>query len=200
MDKEKMLALRLTNRRTNTTYKAKVATNSFKTISGSQTKQIDRRGSVILVEESINVLPLKERSHNGVELIGIKLVGDTDNTYTNPFELWTIYSPPYKSQGLACRRLVKKLCAEMSDRILLAGDFNSNLSIFTSAENWTLKTRRMLEEVKLSSSDLISPEKFLDLCVNLKGWNKIRQTRRDEWQGKANIIKECSSFNYIPWN
>ena len=58
-------------------------------------KPLNRRGCVILVEDSVNVQPLKERTHNKVEMIGVKIIGDNNKKYEVPYELWCVYSGPY---------------------------------------------------------------------------------------------------------
>jgi len=75
-------------------YRAVVATGGQRSKS-----QCQRRGSVILVDMFLNVQVLRERSMQGekgevVELIGIKVIGDADKTFDNPFELWTASVAP----------------------------------------------------------------------------------------------------------
>ena len=54
------------------------------------------RSSAILVERSDNlslqIQPLKKRLENKVELIGVKVIGDTTKTYKKPFEIWSARS------------------------------------------------------------------------------------------------------------
>ena len=89
-----MLNLKLFN------YRPVVATE------GKITTQGIRRGSVILIDPSINVTPLKTRTVEDTELIGVKVVGDTKKTYKNPFELWTVYSGPNNQEARKCKTML----------------------------------------------------------------------------------------------
>jgi len=101
-------------------YRAVVATEGQRSKS-----QCQRRGSVILVDMFLNVQALHERSTQGVELIGIKVIGDADKTLDNPFELWTAYSGPYSKEAKIFATMLKKLNKEKKTRVLIAGDMNS---------------------------------------------------------------------------
>ena len=106
-------------------YRAVVATGGQRSKS-----QCQRRGSVILVDMFLNVQVLRERSMQGekgevVELIGIKVIGDADKTFDNPFELWTAYSGPYSKEAKIFAKMLKNLSKERKTRILVAGDMNS---------------------------------------------------------------------------
>ena len=125
-------------------YRAVVATEFLK-----PTRKKQRRGSVILVDLFLNVQPLKERSEDGIEMIGVKVVGDTEKTYKNPFELWTVYSGPCKGEAHKCSKMLSKLYKERKNRVLLAGDLNTNLS--TNPNQGTdrcLEIRKKLEELE----------------------------------------------------
>ena len=71
-------------------------------------KSLNRRGCVILVEDSVNVQPPKERTHSKVEMIGVKIIGDNNKKYEVPYELWCVYSGPYVTEDRACKQLLKK--------------------------------------------------------------------------------------------
>jgi len=68
--------------------KAKVPNNPGKTT------LIQRRASAIFVDRELHVQPLKERTKTLVELIGVRVVGDTRKTYKDPFDLWSVYCVP----------------------------------------------------------------------------------------------------------
>ena len=55
-------------------YRPVVATEGKKTTQGT------RRGSVILIDPSLNVTPLKNRTVKDIEMIGVKVVGNTQKT------------------------------------------------------------------------------------------------------------------------
>ena len=113
--KAELLALKIRG------YRAIAATEGIKTTNGP------RRGSVILVDLFLNVEPLKERTVGITEMIGVRVTGDTEKTYENPFELWNVYSGPYKKEALECKKMLLSLHKERKNRVLLAGDFNSDL-------------------------------------------------------------------------
>ena len=79
-------------------YKAKVSYRVVVTTEGVKDTNGTRRGSVILVDPLINVQPLKERTRGKTELIGVKIVGDSEGTYNDSFELGTAYSGPYSTE------------------------------------------------------------------------------------------------------
>ena len=85
---------------------------------------MQRRGSVILVADRVNVQPLGELSSADTKLIGVKLVGESLKDYREPLELWTIYRA---KEATACTSLIRKLIKK-GTKILLAGDLNVNLA------------------------------------------------------------------------
>jgi hypothetical protein len=148
LTKEEMLKLKIRG------YRPIVATDQ------NDTDNKGRRGSVILVDHFLNVQILKERSvkvkakgkTKKIEMIGVKVLGDTEKTYQNPFELWTVYSGPYTEEEPKLNNLLKTLSKERKNRVLLMGDLNSNLS-FTNSESLNnqtrgKKTRKTLEEMQ----------------------------------------------------
>jgi hypothetical protein len=106
------------------------------------------RSSAILIDVSLNVQPLKERSmcacnkgnkgkstycannkcKSRIELIGVKVIGDINTTYKNPFELWSTYCGPFKNEAITFSKMIKKLHEERKARVILAGDFNCDLT------------------------------------------------------------------------
>jgi len=115
--KEELLKLKLAR-----TYRTVAATDGIKT------RKTHRRGCAILIDSNLNVTALKERSKNNVEMIGVKVTGNSNATFKNPFELWTAYSGPYKKDALKCKQILKNLEKERGNRILLVGDLNSDFS------------------------------------------------------------------------
>lgn len=117
MTKAEMLALKISG------YRPVAATEGVKS-----KNKLQRRGSVILVDLFLNIQPLKERTVEGIELIGVKVAGDTTKTFEKPFELWTVYSGPYKEEAIECKKMLTSLCKQRKSRVLLAGDLNSDIS------------------------------------------------------------------------
>ena len=99
------------------------ATDGFQT-----TRNVNRRGCAIFVDLFLNVVPLKERTVDQVEMVGVKIVGDTEKTFKDSFELWTAYSGPNKKDALKCKQMLLKLCKDRRNRLLLAGDLNSDIA------------------------------------------------------------------------
>ena len=96
----------------------------YRPVTASKDRLLDKptrsqRGSVILVANNINVQPLKEMTRNNVELIGVKLIGDSEKKYSEPVELWTIYSGPYKTDERIATELVKDLCRKKQYELCL---------------------------------------------------------------------------------
>ena len=60
-------------------------------------------------------------------MIGVKIIGDANKTYGHPFKLWTVYSGPYAEEERVFVGMLKKLYEKEGERLILAGDFNSNL-------------------------------------------------------------------------
>ena len=67
-----------------------------------------RRGSVILVDPLINYQHLKERTKGHTELIGVRIIGNSETTFDNPFELWTAYIGPYSKESIVFTKMLKK--------------------------------------------------------------------------------------------
>ena len=101
---------------------------------GMPTKQGVRRGSVILTDRYLVATPLKERSHlwqtppkseTITELIGIKIIGNSNNTYPQPIELWSAYSGPTRPEAAIFTSILEELAQTRTERVLLVGDMNS---------------------------------------------------------------------------
>jgi hypothetical protein len=88
----------------------------------------NRRGSAILAHETLNVQKQTERSKDGVELIGVSVVGEAGQPkFRIPFEVWNIYNPPENKLQAKCSSMIQELCEEKG-RVILAGDFNCNIN------------------------------------------------------------------------
>ena len=111
-------------------------------------KPQNSRGSAILVAERINIQPLKEKTTKGVELIGVKLVGDSEKPFKSPIEIWSAYCGPNKKEEAACVKLIKELSKKRQTRILLAGDLNNNLSFATQDKTRRTKIKSLLEKIE----------------------------------------------------
>ena len=144
-----------------------------------KSKEINRRGSVILAHETLNVQTLKDRSKNQIELIGIRAVGESGRpAYKNPFEIWTIYCPPQSEIQEPCSLMIEELCKERG-RVLLAGDFNSNIN--PAAHLKRPRIRKKLELLQkeglltiLNDYNLITTKRgtTIDLAVTMGNWEK----------------------------
>ena len=137
-----------------------------------------RRGSVILVDYFTNVQPLKERTTKGVELIGVKVVGSTTRTFDKPFELWTVYSGPTRKEAIKCKGLIKSLNEQRENRVLIAGDFNSDILPDGTQANRVLKLE--LERLEEEGQARILNDycetttingSVIDLAVTLGDWD-----------------------------
>jgi len=136
-----------------------------------------------LTDLFLNVQPLKERSENGIELIGVKVVGDTDKKYNKPFELWSIYSGPSKKEAQRSSKMIRTLCKERKSRALLAGDFNCNLmeSATGKGGNHGKALRTELEKMEEEGEARILNEygakttplgTVIDLAVTMGDWEE----------------------------
>lgn len=168
LPKEKMLALKLRG------YRSVAATEA--TLSKSQ--KCTRRGCVILVDLFLNVQPLKERTENKTELIGIKIIGDVEKTYTNPFEVWTLYSGPNHKEAKKCSHMLEKLSKDRKCKLIVAGDFNSNLApnLKKGSKNNLRVTLEKMEEkgratIINNCDEYTTPNKStIDLAVIMGVW------------------------------
>ena len=167
LSKEKMLALKIRG------YRSVAATEATL----SKSKSI-RRGCVILVDLFLNVQSLKERTENTTELIGIKVIGDAEKTYINPFEVWTLYSGPYRGEAKKSSHMLKKLSKERKTRLIVAGDFNCDISP-NLKENNANNLRDTLEEMEekglatiINNYDEYTTPKntIIDLAVTMGEW------------------------------
>jgi hypothetical protein len=154
-------------------YRAIVATE------GMETKNGHRRGSAIFVDLFLNVQPLKERTVGKVEMVGVRIAGDTEKTFKNPFELWTAYSGPWKKEALVCKKMLVSLCKERNSRLLLAGDLNSDLA--PGGSEACKAIRECLEKMEAEGQARILNEygekttttpngSVLDLAVTMGNW------------------------------
>ena len=131
----------------------KIRLQEYRTVAWSKplkvsrkSKIVNRRGSAILAHETLNVQKLTERSKDGVELIGISVVGEAGQPkYKTPFEVWNIYSPPETKVQIMCNSMIQKLCEE-GKRVLLAGDFNCNMNPIRHITR--AKIRKKLEHLR----------------------------------------------------
>ena len=140
-----------------------------------------RRGSTILVDRSVNIKRLKERSLNGVELIGVTVVGSTGKTYKQPFDLWTIYNPPNKDTEKTCIEMIEKLKRERKNKLILAGDINCNLKPTAKADHYSINIKKMIEKSEeegefyvlnsLQERTTISGS-IIDLAIGMGSWSE----------------------------
>jgi len=146
---------------------------------GKITTKGTRRGSVILIDPSLNVTPLRTRTIKDTEMIGVKVVGDTKKTYKNPFELWTVYSGPYNQEFKKCKTMLNQLQKEKKHRLLIAGDMNSNLAPQIKSERCQVKDALEHMEEKGQANILNSYEEptttnkngsILDLAITMGDW------------------------------
>ena len=153
-------------------YRAIVATE------GMKTPNVHRRGSAIFVDLFLNVQPLKERTVGKGEMIGVKVVGDTEKTFENPFELWTAYSGPYRKEAAICKKMLQSLCKERKSRLLLAGDLNSDL--VPGGSEACKVVRELLEKMEVDGQASILNEygakttpngSVIDLAVTMGNWD-----------------------------
>ena len=129
-------------------YRAVISTDGQRSKSNSR-----RRGSVILVDMFVNAQALPERTKQGVELIGIKVIGDADKTYKDPFELWTAYSGPYSKEAQIFASMLKKMSKERTTRVLVAGDMNSKYQPLEANKKDPCKAiTEQLEELKMEDN------------------------------------------------
>jgi len=84
-----------------------------------------RRGSVLLIDKHIVVQPVDERSRGNIELIGIKIVGDSTTTLEHPFDLWSAYCGPYTPEATIFVEMLEDLVQSNIGRGLLVGDMNA---------------------------------------------------------------------------
>ena len=174
LTKAQMYAMKISGYRT-------VAATSPDMIAHKTQGQRQYRSSAILIDLTLNVQTLKERSKGKVELIGIKVIGDTTITYKNPFEIWSVYSGPYVKEAKICSRLIKQLYEQRMTRVLLAGDFNCDLT--PDKRSRCIKIRNTLEDLEVSGSLLILNDytaktsnkaggAVIDLAVTMGDWQE----------------------------
>ena len=167
MPKAKLLKLKLRG------YRVVAATDGFQT-----TRNVNRRGCAIFVDLFLNVVPLKERTVDQVEMVGVKIVGDTEKTFKDSFELWTAYSGPNKKDALKCKQMLLKLCKDRRNRLLLAGDLNSDIA--PGGSEVCKAVREVLEKLEEDGKASILNDygekttpngTILDLAVTMGNWN-----------------------------
>ena len=112
---------------------------------GVKETKITRSGSVILIDPLIKFQLLKERTRGKTELIGVKIVGDSERTYDDPFELWTTYIGPYSPEIIGFTNMLKELNKERKNRALLAGDMNTKYQPLNRDQTHTRGSKRLLE-------------------------------------------------------
>ncbi len=115
LNREDLMKLKLAN------YRPVAASEGMKTRAGTI-----RRGSVIIVDTQIVVEPLPERSKKHIELIGVKVIGDSKSRLENPFELWSAYSGPNSQEATTFTSMLDDLVKNSKDRVLLVGDMNAH--------------------------------------------------------------------------
>jgi len=60
----------------------------------TQNKNNGKRGSMIFLANNHNAENSPDRREDGIELIGINLIGSNVHTYDRSVELWSLYCPP----------------------------------------------------------------------------------------------------------
>ena len=144
-----------------------------------QKKTRQFRTSAILVHDSVNFQVLNDRSKDGIELIGVKVLGNTNITYKKPFELWSAYCGPYNKEAITFSKMLEELHEEREARILLAGDFNCDLT--PDKRSHCEKVKRTLETLQEQGQLTIlnnynekttDKETILDLAVIAGDWGE----------------------------
>ena len=97
------------------------------------------------MDSQINFQLLKERTRGKTELIGVKIIGDSERTYDDPFELWTAYSGPYSTEITVFTKMLKKLNKERKKRAILAGDMNTKYQPLNRDQTHTPGSKQLLE-------------------------------------------------------
>ena len=99
---------------------------------------------------------IEERTIDKTELLGVKVVGDTEQTYVHPFELWTAYSGPIRSEAIKCKKMLVDLCNNRKRRLTLTGDLNSDLA--PGGSEVCKAIREVLEKMEEEGQSLIVNE------------------------------------------
>ena len=107
-------------------------------------------GSMILIAENYNAEPLntKQEQKENVEIIGVRISGNTKTTWKQPIQIWNLYSPPHKEASLVSLQIIKKLIAQArQEEISIIGDFNCNIKVdsrtkATEMRNWMMEVQR----------------------------------------------------------
>ena len=166
LKKEEMLKLKIRG------YRVVAATSGAET-----SNQYQRRGCAILVDLFLNVQPLKEITIDKTELLGVKVVCDTEQTYVHPFEHWTAYSGPIRSEAIKSKTILVDLCNNRKSRLILTGDLNSDLS--PGGSEVCKAIREVLEKMEEEGQALILNEydkrtkpngTLLYLAVTMGNW------------------------------
>ena len=107
-------------------------------------------GSMILIADNYNAEPLntKLEQKENVEIISVRISGNTKTTWKKQIQIWNPYSPPHKKASLVSLQIIKKLIAQArQEEISIIGDFDCNIKVdsrtkATEMRKWMMEVQR----------------------------------------------------------
>ena len=142
---QKPVAILLQETKHSTNKMINIKIKGYRIIKTTSTSQENNRGSMILVSNECNAIPLGDRSESNVELIGIEIYGNNKTAYKKPLEVWNLYSGPNLTDSKITSKLLDQY--EFTNKkkdYLIAGDFNCNL--IPGTKTAALKLREKIED------------------------------------------------------